>query len=68
MENPTCFISYSWENDEHKDWVRVLATELQHKRHRDKIRPVGLSSWNGLDEIYGDLCKRFRFRFTNMHT
>ena len=37
MENPTCFISYSWENDEHKDWVRVLATELQHKGIETKL-------------------------------
>jgi len=37
MENPTCFISYSWDNDEHKDWVRVLATELQHKGIETKL-------------------------------
>ena len=29
MAAPRCFISYSWDNDEHKDWVRCLATELQ---------------------------------------
>ena len=29
MAAPKCFISYSWDNDEHKDWVRCLATELQ---------------------------------------
>jgi hypothetical protein len=29
MTNPKCFISYSWDSDEHKDWVRCLATELQ---------------------------------------
>jgi hypothetical protein len=29
MAAPKCFISYSWDNDEHKDWVRRLADELQ---------------------------------------
>lgn len=29
MTHPKCFISYSWDDDEHKDWVRCLATELQ---------------------------------------
>jgi len=37
MENPTCFISYSWDDDEQKDWVRVLATELQHKGIETKL-------------------------------
>ena len=37
MKNSTCFISYSWDNDEHKDWVRVLATELQHKGIETKL-------------------------------
>ena len=27
----TCFISYSWDNEEHKEWVRRLATELSQK-------------------------------------
>lgn len=29
MDNLRCFISYSWDNDNHKDWVRSLATNLQ---------------------------------------
>ncbi len=29
MTKPSCFISYSWETDDHKDWVRGLASELQ---------------------------------------
>lgn len=29
MTAPKCFISYSWESAEHKDWVRLLAVELQ---------------------------------------
>ncbi len=29
MAHPKCFISYSWDNDAHKDWVRHLAAELQ---------------------------------------
>jgi hypothetical protein len=28
MVGPKCFISYSWDSDEHKEWVRSLATEL----------------------------------------
>lgn len=28
MTNPICFVSYSWDNEAHKDWVRDLATEL----------------------------------------
>ena len=27
--NPRCFISYSWDSDSHKDWVRKLAEHLQ---------------------------------------
>jgi hypothetical protein len=27
---PTCFISYSWDNEKHKEWVRLLAEKL-HK-------------------------------------
>jgi len=30
MSNPKCFISYSWDNDNHKDWVRYLAERLQY--------------------------------------
>ena len=26
---PTCFISYSWDSEEHNEWVRRLATELK---------------------------------------
>ncbi|MBI3004439.1 MAG: toll/interleukin-1 receptor domain-containing protein [Ignavibacteriales bacterium] len=26
---PSCFISYSWDDNAHKDWVRRLATDLQ---------------------------------------
>ncbi|HEY9207358.1 MAG TPA: toll/interleukin-1 receptor domain-containing protein [Candidatus Methanoperedens sp.] len=37
MKNPTCFISYSWDNDEHKDWVRGLATELMHNGIETKL-------------------------------
>jgi hypothetical protein len=29
MTHPKCFINYSWDSDEHKDWVRHLATALQ---------------------------------------
>jgi len=29
MNAPKCFISYSWDNDNHKDWVRFLASELR---------------------------------------
>lgn len=29
MSFPKCFLSYSWDSDDHKDWVRNLATVLQ---------------------------------------
>jgi hypothetical protein len=29
MGNPKCFLSYSWDSIEHKEWVRKLACELQ---------------------------------------
>jgi hypothetical protein len=29
MANPKCFISYSWDSDSHRDWVRALATQLE---------------------------------------
>lgn len=29
MSVPKCFISYSWDTDAHKDWVRHLAEQLQ---------------------------------------
>jgi hypothetical protein len=28
-EQPRCFISYSWDSQEHRDWVRKLATRLR---------------------------------------
>lgn len=30
MKQPKCFISYSWDSDDHKEWVRNLATQLQN--------------------------------------
>ena len=29
MEPPRCFISYSWDSDQHKEWVRHFATRLR---------------------------------------
>jgi formylglycine-generating enzyme required for sulfatase activity len=29
MESPRCFISYSWDNEQHREWVRKLATRLR---------------------------------------
>lgn len=29
MASPTCFISYSWDSHEHRNWVRKLAEDLQ---------------------------------------
>lgn len=29
MDDPKCFISYSWDGDNHRSWVRKLATDLQ---------------------------------------
>src|SRR5450759_5149568 len=41
MASPTCFISYSWDSDGHKDWVRGLAERLR-KNGVDAI----LDQWN----------------------
>lgn len=30
MVHPKCFISYSWDDELHKDWIRHLATDLQN--------------------------------------
>ena len=30
--SPTCFLSYSWDGEDHKDWVRALADRLTHYR------------------------------------
>jgi hypothetical protein len=30
--SPTCFLSYSWDSEEHKDWVRELADRLTRYR------------------------------------
>ena len=29
MTSPTCFVSYSWESEDHKSWVRDFASDLQ---------------------------------------
>ena len=29
MIEPKCFISYSWDSESHKDWVRFFAEQLQ---------------------------------------
>ncbi|WP_167612437.1 toll/interleukin-1 receptor domain-containing protein [Maribellus sediminis] len=39
-EYPTAFISYSWEDDEHKNWVKSLASRL-----RDNGVDVKLDQW-----------------------
>ena len=31
MNNPKVFISYSWDNEPHKEWVLNLATQLRNK-------------------------------------
>jgi len=41
MANPTAFISYSWDSDEHKRWVAILATKL-----RANGIDVKLDQWN----------------------
>ena len=28
MESPRCFVSYSWDSEQHREWVRKLATRL----------------------------------------
>ena len=57
MKNPSCFISYSWDNDEHIKWIRRLATELQNKGIETK-----LDQWDchpGMDLMkYMETCVR----------
>lgn len=56
-EHPKCFISYSWDNKEHKDWVRKLAADLQ----RNGV-DVSLDQWDthpGIDLTeYMETCIR----------
>lgn len=42
MEHPKLFISYSHDNEEHKDWVRKLATDLRQHMGVDVI----LDQWD----------------------
>lgn len=48
---PRCFISYSWENDPHKEWVRTLAQRLR----KDGVDVV-LDQW---DLVPGDQLPEF---------
>jgi hypothetical protein len=51
---PTVFISYSWESDEHKDWVRKLAHDL---------RANGVDAWLDQWEVeLGDDVTKFMER------
>src|SRR4030042_3356372 len=31
MREPSCFVSYSWDSPQHKEWVLRLSTELVNK-------------------------------------
>ncbi|HEX9959776.1 MAG TPA: toll/interleukin-1 receptor domain-containing protein, partial [Pyrinomonadaceae bacterium] len=31
IKTPKAFISYSWDNDDHRNWVRELASRLRHE-------------------------------------
>jgi Effector-associated domain 7/TIR domain len=48
---PTAFVSYSWDSDQHRDWVRELATRLRG----DGI-DVKLDQWNA---VLGDNLPQF---------
>ena len=52
---PTAFISYSWESDEHRDWVRGLATDLR-ARGVDVAEPAVLQP-PPLDDV-GRVCEQ----------
>lgn len=43
MASPKAFISYSWEGDSHKDWVRELGTQLR----ADGIETI-LDQWHAV--------------------
>ena len=51
QNNPTAFISYSWDSDEHKMWVRELATRLR----QDGVN-VTLDQWH---TVPGDQLPQF---------
>jgi hypothetical protein len=53
-EHPTCFISYSWDSETHKDWVRNLATRLR----QDGV-DVTLDQWHA---VPGDQLPQFMER------
>ncbi len=48
---PRVFISYAWEDDDHKDWVRKLAMRLRH----DGVESI-LDQW---ETVPGDQLPRF---------
>jgi TIR domain-containing protein len=41
--HPTAFVSYSWDDDDHKEWVKALATQLR----RDAV-DVRLDQWHSV--------------------
>ena len=43
MDNPTVFVSYSHDNDEHKSWVLKLASDL--RSHGVNAIPTSGSLW-----------------------
>ncbi len=58
-QNPTAFVSYSWDNEEHKSWVRDLARRLR----RDGI-DVKLDQW---ETAPGDQLTAFMERGVREH-
>lgn len=56
MKRINCFISYSWE-DEHKDWIRCLATKLHRNGIHTYIDQWDLKPGNDLTE-YMETCIR----------
>lgn len=58
MSQPTCFISYSWDSEEQKEWVRGLAEHLQNNGVRTTLDQwdlkFGMNTMRFMEESIAD--------------
>jgi hypothetical protein len=57
MNNPKTFISYAWESEEAKEWVKKLAIELRNDGIDAKL-DQGSCSWRSNVPFYGEVRSR----------
>lgn len=67
MTNPKVFISYAWESEALKDWVRNLAIELRNKGVDAKLDQWEVVPGDQLPHFM-EISKRKRLCFIGMHT